>query len=780
MWPEVWTGWLCTLLFLFLFQTSSASGLQTPRSSYLLGSADRPLYHFNDTGNTTTLLLSDDSSTLFVGARDAVISLDVSQPGVITKKAMVEWKASLDEMQSCSNKGKDIKQDCPNFVRVLQPINSTHLYACGTHTYDPHDTYIEVDSLAMTTVSGSAKGRCPHNPYHRNTAITIEGELFTGTTSDFMGNKPVISRHLSKDGRPDVNQDSSLTLLDDPEFVGSTFDPSDRKLYLFVSEVGKEYHFLSPFRVSRVVQVCKDDVGGQRTLQKRWTSFTKAQLLCQPPHELPFNVLQDVFTVSPPEGDTTQDTLFYAIFTSQWSRSDQSAVCKYRLQDIQNVFSGKYKNFDPGTHQWSPIVDDKYSLGKVCGLENASDSSLMAVRTRFLTSQSVRPAGGVPILTSNHQLYSRLAVHRTQAPNGKKYTVLFLLSDSGFLQRVALLSSGPHVIEEVQVFTPPQLVKTLLLSPAKGVVFVGTSEGVTQVPVTQCQVYRSCPQCILARDPLCGWDNQAAVCRTSRPMDNTDSLWAAPSTLQPNPNHFTVTLHNARMWSMAKWDQPVNSHSKTRCLPAQSVDGTLAFMATPDTLGAYHCVAEEGGFQETLAVYSVRNTISPRSMASPKTQSRPAITTAIQRRTSAHTPRSSAPQGQTEEEAELIPDPALTDTEEEAGLIPDEGQDTPPDEDRTEEEAGLIPDAGQDTPPDEDRTEESASVGENLGKPTEEKEPETPGTDLLPDTQPRTLHPGHHRSEVPLLRQTARSFHSELVVVSVLLVVVREDYPLVK
>lgn len=39
--------------------------------------------------------------------------------------------------------------------------------------------------------------------------------------------------------------------------------------------------------------------------------------------------------------------------------------------------------------------------------------------------------------------------------------------ESGFLHRVALLDRGPHVIEEIQVFTQPQWVVSLLLSPSK-------------------------------------------------------------------------------------------------------------------------------------------------------------------------------------------------------------------------------------------------------------------------------------------------------------------------
>lgn len=64
--------------------------------------------------------------------------------------------------------------------------------------------------------------------------------------------------------------------------------------------------------------ICQSDVGGQRTLQRRWTTFAKAQLLCQADHELPYNVLQDIDTLLPAEGAPVDDILFYGIFTSQW------------------------------------------------------------------------------------------------------------------------------------------------------------------------------------------------------------------------------------------------------------------------------------------------------------------------------------------------------------------------------------------------------------------------------------------------------------------------------
>ena len=54
-------------------------------------SSDRGLVHFSQPNvrNTTTLLLSDDGSTLYVGARNNILSLDVSDPEVITLKEEV-------------------------------------------------------------------------------------------------------------------------------------------------------------------------------------------------------------------------------------------------------------------------------------------------------------------------------------------------------------------------------------------------------------------------------------------------------------------------------------------------------------------------------------------------------------------------------------------------------------------------------------------------------------------------------------------------------------------
>ncbi|KAK5879490.1 hypothetical protein CesoFtcFv8_022600 [Champsocephalus esox] len=120
-------------------------------------SAERPLVLFRspDLLNSTTLLLSDDGSTLFVGARDAVFSLDVSRSDVISLKSKVAWRPSQSEITECQNKGKDTEVDCPNFVSVLSQVNSSHLYVCGSFAFNPHDAFIVRESLKLTFTSAS-------------------------------------------------------------------------------------------------------------------------------------------------------------------------------------------------------------------------------------------------------------------------------------------------------------------------------------------------------------------------------------------------------------------------------------------------------------------------------------------------------------------------------------------------------------------------------------------------------------------------------------------------
>ncbi|KAF7641254.1 hypothetical protein LDENG_00287620 [Lucifuga dentata] len=70
-------------------------------------------------------------------------------------------------------KGKKLA-DCPNFIRVLEFLNASHIYACGTFAFSPRCTYIHSDTLTMMSLKpDEGRGRCPYDPYQRNTAIIV-------------------------------------------------------------------------------------------------------------------------------------------------------------------------------------------------------------------------------------------------------------------------------------------------------------------------------------------------------------------------------------------------------------------------------------------------------------------------------------------------------------------------------------------------------------------------------------------------------------------------------
>ncbi|KAM8884651.1 semaphorin-4A isoform 1-T5 [Synchiropus picturatus] len=606
----------------------------TPRVSFPLGSPGRHTVHFTspDVTNTTTLLLSEQEDVLYVGCRDAVLALYVGHKDAMSLQNKLDWSPSEKDIEQCSMKGKKMA-DCRNFIRVLQFLNRTHIYACGTFAFSPRCTYINSETFVMSDRMDEGRGRCPYDPYQRNTALIVDGELYTGTVADYRGNRPVISRHLSQGAKVDLKLEDTLGWLEDPTFISSSYIEDEGKLYFFFSEVGREYDFIDKFIVSRVSQICTSDVGGQRTLQRRWTTFAKAQLLCQADGELPYNVIQDMDILPPPHGTPAEDTLFYGIFSSQWSvNSGRSAVCSFRLSDIKSVFSGNYKVLNRDTLQWSTRVQEKVANPGECGLHNATDNALRFIKENFLADDSVRPVGRSLALVSAEHSYSHLSVQRVLAANSKYYTVLYLLTETGYLHKVVLVQGGPFIVEEVQVFEQPHTVLGMQLSKAKGVIYVGTSQGVVRLPMANCSFYWTCAQCVLSRDPFCGWDPSSRTCVeissssktalfqdiergnvdescSSVPLNprarfNLNNLPAGELVLVSLNAMVRLQCPKASQLSQQLWERPNSRLSSDLFLHLE--DGSLSFVATPATLGHYLCLSVENGYQQTMAIYQVK------------------------------------------------------------------------------------------------------------------------------------------------------------------------------
>ncbi|XP_034721137.1 semaphorin-4G-like, partial [Etheostoma cragini] len=163
----------------------------------------------------------------------------------------------------------------------------------------------------------------------------------------------------------------------------------------------------------------------------------------------------------------------------------------------------------------------------------------------------------------------------------------------------------------------------------QGVLYVGTSEGVVAVPVARCSGYRTCSQCVLARDPLCGWSRSTGTCTAlvagqhNLTQDLEDANIGQQCRGQTRNSLLSATEVNVHLNEAVRLQcsKPSNmaslswSSSRSEVLPdhlfLRSADGSLSFLAAADTFGTYRCEAEEAGYREAVASYHVRQIAPP-------------------------------------------------------------------------------------------------------------------------------------------------------------------------
>ncbi|XP_039217950.1 semaphorin-4B isoform X1 [Crotalus tigris] len=598
--------------------------------------------------NYTTMMLSPDGRVLYVGAREMLLALNTSSFSPGPQHQQLTWHAEEEKKQQCIFKGKDPQRDCHNYIKVLLQLNETHLYTCGTSAFSPTCTYISLPAFQLQRdPSGQllledGKGRCPFDPEYRSTAITVDGELYTGTVSKFQGNEPTIFRSLGS--RPPIKTESSLNWMQEPFFVGSAFlressaqEDEDGKIYFFFSETGKEFDFFEDTVVSRVARVCKGDLGGERVLQRRWTTFLKAQLLCSHPEDgFPFNVLQDMFVLT--SGDGWPETVFYGVFTSQWDRKGPgaAAVCAFPISDVKEAFDGLYKEVNRETQQWytdvHPVpeprpgtcINHKTRQMKITSSLQMPDRVLNYLKDHFLMNRAVRSQA---LLVQSRSRYQQLSVQRVQSL-WQTYDVLFLGTDDGRLHKAVITGRGVRIIEEIQLFPAKQPVLELLLDSTQGLVYAASYDALAQVPVANCSLYRSCGECVLAGDPYCAWSGGACqllipglwplqpvtwvqdiegaetsqLCQSSS-VELSRSAEEQPEcqqvVLQPN----AVTLLPCPVLSNLASRRWVHNGAALGSLELPK--GELLLVGSPAEGGRYECWSQEGSFQQLMASYCV-------------------------------------------------------------------------------------------------------------------------------------------------------------------------------
>uniref|UniRef100_A0A3Q3WWI3 Uncharacterized protein n=1 Tax=Mola mola TaxID=94237 RepID=A0A3Q3WWI3_MOLML len=590
--------------------------------------------------NYSTMLLREDLDLLVVGAREAIYALDLND--ISKKLASVKWEVTQQQKEDCQNKGKhpEVHFCFFNYIRILHKTEDNRTYVCGTNAFDPECDYMSYKDgqLTLEKKGEDGKGKCPFDPFQRYTSIMFENDLYSATSMNFLGSEPVLMRSSPVTIRTEFKS----SWLNEPSFVSMTQMPEsemsaegdDDKVYLFFSETAVEYDCYNKLVVSRVARVCKGDLGGQRTLQKKWTSFLKARIDCPVlESQLPY-IIQDTYRWCDSQ-QRWKDCLFYAVFTPQSDTSDLSAVCVYRVSDISRVFAeGKYKT--PVTVETSfvkwvmysgevPVprpgacIDNEARKAGITETLALPDPTLQFIKLRPLMDQAIQPIGGKPLLVRRGATFTCIVVHQVQAADGEKHRVMFIGTEEGTLLKAVNYDGEMFIIEEVQLFQPSESIKILKCSNVTGQLYAGSDYGAAQVPLATCGRSLSCMDCVLSRDPYCGWDKVAGKCTLLSKLiqsvkEGDASLCPKADPVKPL-NRFIWPGGNLKLScsspsNLAKttWERDGTALTPTARLQLLH-DGLLILSASDSDTGRYLCQSMEhsnaGQYAATVAEYQV-------------------------------------------------------------------------------------------------------------------------------------------------------------------------------
>ncbi|NXF72076.1 SEM3D protein, partial [Sclerurus mexicanus] len=617
------------------------------------------------------LLVDEDRAWLMVGAKNHIFLLHLDHPSREPEK--IFWPAPREQVEHCQLAGKNVETECANFIRLLQPFNRTHVFACGTGSYQPVCAFIQLGArgkgpgaptMRLVTHSlESGRGRCPYSPHEPFTGLLVDGELYSGTSSDFMGSSAAFFRtwvHGAEQSyiRTEQNQDH---WLHEPAFISAyaipdTYNPHDDKVYIFFRETAMEAGQWEQRHIhARVARVCKVILLHREPwVQKGRTSTLLAKegplaFFALPAAGSPAHCQTGISTASrtPRALGSSRDT--DSLVLPHSGVFSGSAVCVYSMAAVRAAFSGPFAHKEGFDYRW---VEYKgrvpYPRPGTCPSETYDpllqstkdfpDEVISFMRSHQLMWEPVQPLGRQPVLVRAGVPYRlrRLLVQRLDGES-RHLDVLFLGTDEGKVLKVGLaggLSRGTEVIslEEISVTKVPSPILDMKLSLKRQELFVSSTHGLLQLSLYRCELYgKTCTDCCLARDPYCTWDGRTCAPhlltekRRARCQDvlKSDLLSqcqdTAEGTAAVEKLVFGVEKNSTFLECMARSPQAtirwLVQHGEEMGLSEVQGNnghflvleqGLLIRQLTREDVGTYECQAVEHSFSRPLTRYSLR------------------------------------------------------------------------------------------------------------------------------------------------------------------------------
>lgn len=494
-------------------QVSLSTTAATASSSDIVKTfADGKVERFNH------LVVDKNTGRVFIGAVNNLYQLSPDLDLVVKVVTGPKQDSDLCSVLECTSSVATRQTDNVNKALVID-YTTTRLIVCGSlfqgictvrNLHNISDVQQEVreavvaNNATASTVAFIAPG--PPNP-------PVSQVMYVGVTftlgSPYRSEVPAISsRSLEKDHMFTIAHTAVTTGT--RMFVNSLSRERYPINYVYgFSSEGFSYFLTTQMNagiefISKMVRVCQDD--------EHYYSYTEIPMECATESQdgRKYNLVQAAYVgkagsdLAADIGITAQDDILFAVFSEsvpQFSNrpaTNSSALCVYSLkairrkfmQNIKTCFSGvgnRGLDFISPSH---PCVLTKLqTIGEdFCGLD---------VNTPLGGEQ---PISAVPVL----QFSTRLTA--VAATSTGDFTVVFVGTDKGHLKKVVVesgtsaLEYGDLLVEDKSPVNPDLHFDSQLMH-----LYVMTEKKVSKVKVQECSVYKTCWDCLGAKDPYCGW-----------------------------------------------------------------------------------------------------------------------------------------------------------------------------------------------------------------------------------------------------------------------------------
>ncbi|KAL3064857.1 hypothetical protein OYC64_000977 [Pagothenia borchgrevinki] len=499
-------------ILLSLFATVFAGN--APRLKFVVHEPSR--FHFNKPENYISMYHQEGSDTVYVGGQAMVYVLTFTNRGV--RDVQIPAASDQTAIDTCKAKAAPLELECDNFITVIQKVNDT-MIICGTNAGSPR-CWMLVNETVLTDVQGngqiaSASDISPPYPSQKSISFPADGSLYSAMSS-VAGHPGSIRRTF---GSQKLLKTENIWLLN-PQFAGAAVIPSTMKykeeIYFFFSELNKTARVdEEPYR-ARIGRICTVDEGGIKALlENSWTTFMKARMMCGAgkTHQQYNNLKQAVVL-------TAQDKragVLYGLFSNAWGRT---VICAYSIEDIDVAFStSKLKGYS------SAFIGSRPGM---CVRKNSTTGghndikNLGVIRYHPEIEDVIQPVGVAPLdLPMDDDQITHTVADIVMAVNDEHYSVLYIGTEQGKVLKVLHTSGGVFIISQYSLFHNEGPILKMAIDSQKGHMYVGTAMEVQRLPLADCNRYGdTCRDCILSRDPYCGWDRARRRCLAIPPGYN--------------------------------------------------------------------------------------------------------------------------------------------------------------------------------------------------------------------------------------------------------------------